>query len=470
MSAPSDCQIVESAFPSVDFGSDCCTFKANDFAHVTCSNGRVTELSLWYMNLSGSLPSSLFGLTSLTKLVLNNNRFTGLFPSDVSKLTGLTELRIANNPSMSGTIPDVFSSLPKLTILDLGFCSYGGALPPSIGSPAGLTTIYLHGNLFYGSIPSSLGNLASLSLFWINGTCIDTTSIPAWTSKVADFVSSPSAGAQCDTISASLNAEPKTSTSGNTDTTGSSTASLPTSIAGGGSSTSALSVSLIGTGSPANSGSSGNGAGSVGPTGSANPSSTETTSAFSSTAVVATVASVGSAIVIALVVIAVILVRRNRTGDASRSLKLAAVDVSDAAAGGDNQNGGPGGSNATTLSPSPPEMNLPPSPPVQPSPPLTPPSRDSSRKTYHGNERTHTPRAFTIVQLAPTQTNKDVAEQKRDDVAGSRGSSSGLGTNLPLSVPTSTIASPGVQTLAELPAYAEVDGVFRTDTGREGVV
>ncbi|KAL2914156.1 hypothetical protein HK105_206414 [Polyrhizophydium stewartii] len=57
------CTIPVEAFPTLDFGDNCCTS-----GYVTCNNSQITAVSLSGANLRGSLPSSLGDLRSITSL------------------------------------------------------------------------------------------------------------------------------------------------------------------------------------------------------------------------------------------------------------------------------------------------------------------------------------------------------------------------------------------------------------------
>jgi Leucine-rich repeat (LRR) protein len=53
---------------------------------VTCSAGQVTEISLSYNDLNGSIPSELGNLSQLTSLYLTDNQLTGSIPTELGIL------------------------------------------------------------------------------------------------------------------------------------------------------------------------------------------------------------------------------------------------------------------------------------------------------------------------------------------------------------------------------------------------
>ncbi|PIN24290.1 Non-specific serine/threonine protein kinase [Handroanthus impetiginosus] len=171
-------------------------------------------LSLQKNSLTGTLPS-FENMTSLKQIFLHNNDFTSV-PNNF--LLGLTSLRIfsineninlgpweipshltestnlltfyAGNASITGIIPDIFGSFPKLQYLRLSHNKLSGSLPGSfsgskiqelwlnnqrVGLSGGidvlanmtqLAHVWLHANMFSGAIPdlSTCKDLVDLQL------------------------------------------------------------------------------------------------------------------------------------------------------------------------------------------------------------------------------------------------------------------------------------------------------------------
>jgi len=115
---------------------------------VTCSGGRVTEISRTDQNLLGTIPD-LSALTGLQKLWLNKNQLSGSIP-DLSALTGLLELSFTLN-QLSGTVPDL-SALTSLQVLRLNQNQLTGTAPDLSTLPA-LTDAFIGANQFTGSLP-----------------------------------------------------------------------------------------------------------------------------------------------------------------------------------------------------------------------------------------------------------------------------------------------------------------------------
>ncbi|MED6184638.1 hypothetical protein PIB30_049455 [Stylosanthes scabra] len=122
---------------------------------------KLRVLDLGSCSLTGSIPSSLGGLTGLTFLSLSGNELTGRLPSELGRLSGLTVLDLSDN-SLTGTVPNTVSSLKKLKRLDLSRNFLSGYVPPGLAALSNLQSLNLSDNALTGSLPLHLGNLSSL--------------------------------------------------------------------------------------------------------------------------------------------------------------------------------------------------------------------------------------------------------------------------------------------------------------------
>jgi len=114
-------------------------------------------------NLNATLPSTITGLGRLKSLYLNNC-LTGNIPEIIGDLTNLQSLNLFNN-TLSGTIPATICQLTKLTELELSQNQLTGSIPDSIGKLSLLTYFQFSKNQLTGAIPTSIGNLKKLSSF-----------------------------------------------------------------------------------------------------------------------------------------------------------------------------------------------------------------------------------------------------------------------------------------------------------------
>jgi len=107
---------------------------------VTCdSSGEyVLTIELASYQLSGTIPTSLGLMTTLTVLDLSKNSFTGFVPSSLEYLTDVTSL-------------------------DLSYNFFSGTIPSAIGSMTSLIKLYISNNQFTDVIPSFLNNLEKLT-------------------------------------------------------------------------------------------------------------------------------------------------------------------------------------------------------------------------------------------------------------------------------------------------------------------
>ena len=143
----------------------------------TDGNGRVTRLTLGRNRLTGSIPSSLGGLTNLLTLLLNDNALTGSIPSSLGGLTNLRVLRLYGN-ALTGPIPSSLGGLTNLGDLRLNDNALTGLIPPSLGGLTNLRALHLYNNALTGLIPSSLGGLTNLEILHLDNNAL-TGSIPS---------------------------------------------------------------------------------------------------------------------------------------------------------------------------------------------------------------------------------------------------------------------------------------------------
>ena len=128
-------------------------------------SGRVAELALLQNRLSGTIPSSLGGLTNLFRLELNGNQLSGAIPSSLGGLTNLDVLHLGDNRlrrlhlynnQLSGAIPSSLGGLTNLSRLDLFSNQLSGAIPSSLGDLTNLEYLDIRNNQLSGSIPAAL--------------------------------------------------------------------------------------------------------------------------------------------------------------------------------------------------------------------------------------------------------------------------------------------------------------------------
>ncbi|XP_004962622.1 probable LRR receptor-like serine/threonine-protein kinase At3g47570 isoform X1 [Setaria italica] len=111
--------------------------------------------------------SSLTNCTQLAMLILDGNNLQGDLPSLVTDLSRSLEYLVLGSNHITGTIPTGIGNLVSLSMLYLDDNKITGPIPASIGNLHNLYTLDLSKNRFYGKIPTSFGNLGQLSELYL---------------------------------------------------------------------------------------------------------------------------------------------------------------------------------------------------------------------------------------------------------------------------------------------------------------
>ena len=114
--------------------------------------------------VGGVIPKELFELSSLKILILSQSFFNGSIPdmfTDLPKLTTITiESRHIGNtiiqPAISGTMPSSLFKLTKLESLTLQFNMLSGTIPDSFASSPNIYQFLVNNNKLSGTLPESL--------------------------------------------------------------------------------------------------------------------------------------------------------------------------------------------------------------------------------------------------------------------------------------------------------------------------
>jgi len=128
--------------------------------YVKCdpSNGRVTEIVLEGLGLSGKIGRGLERLEYLRKFSVAHNNFSGDLNPDVAQIASLKFLNMSYN-KLSGRIPD---NIKFLRFLDLSNNAFSGPIPEQLFGGS-LKLLSLAGNMLSGPIPRSLPTCISLT-------------------------------------------------------------------------------------------------------------------------------------------------------------------------------------------------------------------------------------------------------------------------------------------------------------------
>ncbi|XP_044415389.1 putative receptor-like protein kinase At3g47110 [Triticum aestivum] len=146
--------------------------------------GRVTELNLTGLGLSGLISHSIGNLTFLRILNLSINDFTGELPP-LSRLQRLKYLHLRNN-SLRGIIPDTLTNCSSLQTISLRYNLLIGAIPRDIGRLSNLVLLDVISNNLTGTIPPSLKNISQLESIYLDDNKL-TGTIPGELGKLPNL-------------------------------------------------------------------------------------------------------------------------------------------------------------------------------------------------------------------------------------------------------------------------------------------
>ncbi|XP_020208686.2 probable LRR receptor-like serine/threonine-protein kinase At3g47570 [Cajanus cajan] len=124
------------------------------------------DLSLARNSFVGDIPTQLGNLLNLSSLQLSENNLSGHFPTSIFSISSLVLLYVENN-NLSGNLAHNFGhDLPNLNFLSLGTNRFEGVIPNSISNASNLQYIDLANNKFHGPLPlfNNMINLTYLAL------------------------------------------------------------------------------------------------------------------------------------------------------------------------------------------------------------------------------------------------------------------------------------------------------------------
>nr|XP_016466677.1 PREDICTED: probably inactive leucine-rich repeat receptor-like protein kinase At3g28040 [Nicotiana tabacum] len=135
-----------------------------EFIKCNPMNGRVSELNLNGLSLSGKIGRGLEKLQSLQVLSLSNNNFTGPISPELALLTNLENLNLSQN-GLSGNIPPSISKITSLQFLDLSQNSLSGPVSDTMFDNCGNSLRYLSlsGNFLEGAFPTTVSKCNNLN-------------------------------------------------------------------------------------------------------------------------------------------------------------------------------------------------------------------------------------------------------------------------------------------------------------------
>ncbi|XP_031111461.1 receptor-like protein Cf-9 homolog [Ipomoea triloba] len=164
----------------------------------------ITTLSLSYTKLQGSLPTNIFHLPNLQKLLLQGNEnlsihfpstrwnsslslsyldlgSTGCPPNIIESLRNLSRVKYLGlaNCGLSGKVSEAILDLEQLTALDLSGNSLEGGVADLLIKLWRLKRLFLYSNSFTAQFPSSITNITQLEVLDLSNSSLYGT-IPSW--------------------------------------------------------------------------------------------------------------------------------------------------------------------------------------------------------------------------------------------------------------------------------------------------
>ncbi|MBA0803406.1 hypothetical protein Gohar_013616, partial [Gossypium harknessii] len=163
----------EASLVVLDLSSNKLSGSLSNFSHFEDLN----TLNLRNNSLTGALPPLLVTSPRLSVVELSFNQLIGPIPGSFFTSTTLKSLNLSGN-HLSGVIPLqgsrvnellVMSSYPQMESLDLSYNSLTGGLPSEIGNIAALKLLNLANNDLSGQLPSELSKLSNLEYLDLSG-------------------------------------------------------------------------------------------------------------------------------------------------------------------------------------------------------------------------------------------------------------------------------------------------------------
>ncbi|KAI3740031.1 hypothetical protein L2E82_30448 [Cichorium intybus] len=138
---------------------DCC-----DIFDCDQTTNRITDFSITYSDLAGTIPDAVGDLTYLQTLRLHKMPFlVGEIPRSVTRLKHVTFFDISWT-NISGHVPPFLAELKSVMFIYLSYNNLSGPIPPSLATLPNMIGLDLSRNQLTGSIPESFGHLVSPAL------------------------------------------------------------------------------------------------------------------------------------------------------------------------------------------------------------------------------------------------------------------------------------------------------------------
>ncbi|KAI4363990.1 hypothetical protein MLD38_020138 [Melastoma candidum] len=139
--------------------------------------GKLQVLILTQNRLGGEIPDEIGSCQSLSSVRIGDNNLVGAIPPTIGNASSLTYFEADNN-NLSGVIAPEFALCSNLTLLNLASNGFNGTIPEELGSLPDLQELILYGNSFFGEIPLSILGSKNLNKLDVSNNRLNGT-IPA---------------------------------------------------------------------------------------------------------------------------------------------------------------------------------------------------------------------------------------------------------------------------------------------------
>ncbi|XP_042403699.1 probable LRR receptor-like serine/threonine-protein kinase At1g56140 isoform X3 [Zingiber officinale] len=132
----------------------------------------ITQLRIYDLDVTGTIPQDLHDLPYLWNLDLRKNYLTGPLPAFFGNFTRMQYLSVGNN-ALSGPIPKELGNLQELISLGLSNNNFSGTIPPEFGELASIQGLYVDSSGLSGELPQTLSNLKTLLILRLQGNSFE---------------------------------------------------------------------------------------------------------------------------------------------------------------------------------------------------------------------------------------------------------------------------------------------------------
>ncbi|KAJ3026556.1 UNVERIFIED_CONTAM: hypothetical protein HDU68_005450 [Siphonaria sp. JEL0065] len=178
--ASKECGKLQTIFPTLNFGDDCC-----NSGYVDCADGQIVSVDVRGNGLSGDLKELInkffLNFPFIKQLFLGSNKFstTEGFPEQICQLTFLEALSLSGLGMKGGRLPDCLFTLFNLKYLGLSNTGLTGPISSyAFRNFAPLRILSLAGNNFTGPIPKTLAAKTTLTKLFLSNNPLLSGQIP----------------------------------------------------------------------------------------------------------------------------------------------------------------------------------------------------------------------------------------------------------------------------------------------------